>query len=340
MDPLDPHLSKNDLKTIGQRARVAREAAEAAARGGAPTPPMMHAMAAPPAFSGLPLPPPPPPPPPFPGLTPQTTPVAFAGLAPTTTPPVFGAPGFRGPYASWSEPTSPMSPITPLTPLTPAGRAGRPRRSRRGSRGGPIRPDPSAGGTIAGDAEYQLRTVDAAITDRDLPPVGDHVRALVEHALQASYPGAVVEVFGSCASNLASPESDVDLVAHGHAGLKRGDGAAAIEVKRILEAHLGESGAIRDFAATPHARVPVVTFAAAFPDGSDRVATVDLTLGNAEVVWNSRLIREFGRHAGGDARRLLRLARFWARQRRISTVYRLQTPSPYAHCLLVISFLV
>jgi len=44
------------------------------------------------------------------------------------------------------------------------------------------------------------------------------------------WPGSQVDVFGSCASGLAGPDSDVDLVAHGHADLVRGDATAIVKV--------------------------------------------------------------------------------------------------------------
>ena len=49
------------------------------------------------------------------------------------------------------------------------------------------------------------------------------------------WPGSQVDVFGSCASGLAGPDSDVDLVAHGHADLVRGDATAIVKVHQVLE---------------------------------------------------------------------------------------------------------
>ncbi|KAH8068222.1 hypothetical protein JL721_6796 [Aureococcus anophagefferens] len=58
----------------------------------------------------------------------------------------------------------------------------------------------------------------------------DSMRDRLSAFFARRWPGSQVDVFGSCASGLAGPDSDVDLVAHGHADLVRGDATAIVKV--------------------------------------------------------------------------------------------------------------
>ena len=147
------------------------------------------------------------------------------------------------------------------------------------------------------------------------------------------WPGAIVDLFGSCASGLAGPDSDVDLVAHGHADLVRGDATAIVDVQRFLECECFLD--IVEVRQVLNARVPLLQFTA-------RVRSleiqVDLSLGQPVKRYNSLLLKAY---ADLDPRSefLLVIVRSWAKKRGISTVYREHTPSPYAHALLVITYL-
>ena len=146
------------------------------------------------------------------------------------------------------------------------------------------------------------------------------------------WPGSQVDVFGSCASGLAGPDSDVDLVAHGHGDLARGDPSAIVKVHHFLEdCELG----LCEFRRVLNARVPLLKFKTHV--GGLNIQ-VDFSLGQPIKRYNSLLIREY---ADLDPRSkfLLVIVRSWAKRRGVSTVYREHTPSPYAHALLVITYL-
>ena len=83
--------------------------------------------------------------------------------------------------------------------------------------------------------------------------LADRLNALVAQR----WPGSQVDVFGSCASGLAGPDSDVDLVAHGHGDLARGDPSAIVKVHHFLEdCELG----LCEFRRVLNARVPLLKF--------------------------------------------------------------------------------
>ena len=158
--------------------------------------------------------------------------------------------------------------------------------------------------------------------------LADRLNALVAQR----WPGSQVDVFGSCASGLAGPDSDVDLVAHGHGDLARGDPSAIVKVHHFLEdCELG----LCEFRRVLNARVPLLKFKT-HVGGFD--IQVDLSLGQPVKRYNSLLLKEY---ADLDPRSkfLLVIVRSWAKRRGVSTVYREHTPSPYAHALLVITYL-
>ena len=145
------------------------------------------------------------------------------------------------------------------------------------------------------------------------------------------WPGSTVELFGSCASGLAGPNSDVDLVAHGHAELARGDPAAIVKVHDFLEERELD---LVGFRPVLNARVPILRFTARI---DDQALNVDLSLGQPVKVYNSLLVKAYA--AERRAKVLLRLVQGWAKARGVATVFIEHTPSPYAHALLVITFL-
>ena len=147
------------------------------------------------------------------------------------------------------------------------------------------------------------------------------------------WPGAQVDLFGSCASGLAGPNSDVDLVAHGHTELARGDPAAIVEVHHFLEDCDLDLVGIQ---LVLNARVPLLRFTA-HVDGLD-ILRVDLSLGQPVKRYNSLLIKGYS-ELDPRSEFLLVIVRSWAKRRGVSTVYRERTPSPYAHALLVITYL-
>ena len=193
------------------------------------------------------------------------------------------------------------------------------------------------------------RHLERIVEERSAPPAlfafAQQLAAFVTACLQLRWPGAQVDCFGSCASGLAGRHSDVDLVAFGHPGLCRGDGAAIKLVGDELKRRSAELAGFRltDIKAIASARVPVLKLSAtsddAGGDGGPMERAVDVTLGNPVAARNSALLRAYGEAGGGVARQLLVLVRAWAKARRVSTVYREHTPSPYAHCCLVIAFL-
>lgn len=177
------------------------------------------------------------------------------------------------------------------------------------------------------------------------PSLFDNARSLagrLSTLFSQRWPGSTVELFGSCASGIAGPDSDVDLVAHGHAELARGDPAAIVKVHDFLEQRvLGLVG----FREVLNARVPILKFTARIGPRHPRRhdVNVDLSLGQPVKVYNSLLVKAY---AGQSTDRLhpttkvlLCLVQRWAKARGVSTVFIEHTPSPYAHALLVITFL-
>jgi hypothetical protein len=146
------------------------------------------------------------------------------------------------------------------------------------------------------------------------------------------WPGSAVDLFGSCESGLAGPDSDVDLVAHGHGDLARGDPSAIVKVHEFLEeCDLDLVG----FRQVLNARVPLLQFTARV--GSLDIQ-VDLSLGQPIKRYNSLLLKEYA-SLDPMSQFLLVIVRSWAKRRGVSTVYREHTPSPYAHALLVVTYL-
>ena len=267
-----------------------------------------------------------------PGLAPSPpglAPAAPPGMAPPP-PGLAAAPPPSPPPLEPSPP--PLEPAPP--PLLPAAFAAAPPAPE------PAPPSsPAAAPSLPPAAAWLAKFADARTARPALFDFAEGLAALFSAAIQDSFPDGRVEVYGSCASGLANPESDVDLVAYGHPGLARGEAAAVRAMRAALlnARHLWERELrLDEFEVIADARVPLLKLKAHV--GGRRVA-VDLTIGQPVPVRNSRWLKAYAAAGGKASRGLLVLVKAWAKARGVATVYQKHTPSPFAHCLLVVTYL-
>ncbi len=138
----------------------------------------------------------------------------------------------------------------------------------------------------------------------------------------AATAGATVEVFGSVASGLDIPSSDIDFALL--ADLQR---PAAGRLLRALTRHLSARGLP---ARLIPARVPVVQVSAGG-------AECDVSVQDALCLHKAALLRAYGR-ADARFRGLFRLTKHWARRRGLNDAFR-GTLNSFAYALLTVQFL-
>lgn len=198
------------------------------------------------------------------------------------------------------------------------------------SRGKP----PPQGLTLAGN--------DAALSRKlhelhaELKPPADEVKRLEEcmmgmsNLVKTLWPHAKLHPFGSCISNFAMRNSDVDFCLV-MPTWPDGTECDKSEVVERLSEYLEKAGMLK-VTALPNARVPIVKLTEA-----RSMVACDVCVNNLLPLANTKLLRDYSR-VDPRVAQLVYIVKHWARQRDLNNTYH-GTLSSYAYVLMCIHLL-